>query len=75
MIKKKRAAKKINKPKDKDGYLPQRTTAEIAETHSKQDIPVPQEREAMKSLGTNEQGKELFNFVLNGMTEPKPDKK
>jgi len=74
MAKRKRAAKKVIRPKDKDGFLPQRTTADIAEKHMAMPDPeVPQERVALKSAGSNEQGKELFDFVLKGMV--KPDKK
>ncbi len=73
MAKKKRAAKKTYLDYGDDANLPQRKTKEIADTHSKQEIDVPQQRVAMEGLGENEQGKELFDFVLKGMI--KPDKK
>jgi hypothetical protein len=68
--KKKRIATKVHRDKTGESELPQRSTKDIVEKHSKVDIDVPQQREAMKSLGKNEQGKELFDFVLKGMTKP-----
>lgn len=70
---KKRIAKKVTKDKTGESELPQRSTKDIAEKHSKVEIDVPQQRVAMEGLGSNEQGKELFDFVLKGMV--KPDKK
>ena len=73
MAKKKRTAKKVYRDKSGESDLPQRSTKDIAEKHALQEIDVPQQREAMKTLGKNEQGKELFDFVLKGMVNP--DKK
>jgi len=70
---KNRGAKKVNRDKTGESQLPQRSTKDIAEKHAQKEIDVPQQREAMKTLGTNEQGKELFDFVLKGLV--KPDKK
>lgn len=67
---KKRKAKKNYTDRTGESDLPQRTTNDIAEAHSKVDIDVPQQKQAMKTLGTNEQGKELFDFVLKEMTKP-----
>lgn len=70
MIKKKRIAKKVKTDKTGESELPQRTTKDIAEKHAKEEIDVPQQRVAMEGLGNNEQGKELFDFVLKGMIKP-----
>ena len=59
---KKRAAKKVWQSTDPDDNMPQRKTADLME-RNKDYI----------AIGTNPDGKELFDFVLKGMT--KPDKK
>ncbi len=69
----KRTAKKVSRDKTGENELPQRTTKDIVDKHAKKEIDVPQQRVAMEGLGSNEQGKELFDFVLKGMI--KPDKK
>lgn len=73
MAKKKRVAKKVKRYKTGESQLPQRSTKDIVEKHAEKEMDVPQQRVAMEGLGKNEQGKELFDFVLKGMV--KPDKK
>lgn len=67
---KKRAARKIYQSEDPDDNMPQRKMEDIASVHASQRTGKPLERKAMESLGENEDGKELFNFVLKGMAKP-----
>ena len=70
MAKRKRKADRVYFDKTGESNLPVRKTKEIAETHQKQLIDVPQQREAMKTLESNEIGKEMFDFVLKKMASP-----
>jgi len=72
-VKKKRKAERVYED-DPEGeaLLPARKTKEIAETHLKSKRN-ELEQGKMDRLGENEQGKEMFDFVLKGMVSP--DKK
>jgi hypothetical protein len=74
--KKKRKADRVyeNDPEG-EALLPVRKTKEIAETHSKTKTTKENKKfpPAMEQLGTKEDGKELFDFVLKGLSSP--DKK
>jgi hypothetical protein len=72
---KKRKADRITNDKDGEGLLPVRSTKEIASTHldalSKETKPESKRvHDQLKQDDGNEDGKELFDIIVKGMSTP-----
>jgi len=72
MAGKRRKAIRITNDPDGEANLPIRKTKEIAETHKESNTKKENDRfpPVIDQIGTKEDGKELFDFVLKGLASP-----